>query len=185
MAKGMKQRMLMAFFAAASVALAAAPALAQQSSEKIVRLDRPFTDQETGRVYDCRYAVGEDAKVRCYELAYRQQRYGYTVFSMTVANEQVTVQAPPVSWFDEQRRDLERFWLERRRQEDRRRLWERRVERDREFERLAEPRNESNRQAKKRPAQVRSGPEERRAPARRRSEERRERRRPGGRSGSA
>ena len=178
MAKGMKQRMLMAFLAAASVALAAAPALAQQSSEKIVRLDRPFTDQETGRVYDCRYAVGEEAKVRCYELAYRQQRYGYTVFSVTVANEQVAVQAPPASWFDEQRRDLERFWREHRRQENRRRLWERRVERDQEFERLGEPRFENYRQAKKRPVGAATG--ERRAEAGRNSKERRERRRPGG-----
>jgi len=178
MAKGMKQRMLMAFFAAASVALAAAPALAQQGSDKIVRLDRPFIDQETGRVYDCRYAVGREAKVRCYEVAYRQERYGYTVFSMTVANEQVTAKAPHVSWFDEQRRDLERYWREHRRRENQRRLWERRVERDQEFQRMGEPSVDNYRQAKKRP--VSAATRERRAEAGRNSKAQRERRRPGG-----
>jgi hypothetical protein len=180
MAKGMKRRMMMGFLVVSSLGLLASPAFAQQSSDKVVRLDRPFTDQETGRVYDCRYAVGEEAKVLCYELAYSQERYGFTVVDMTVVNERVTRRALQDPWFDEQRRDLERRWQEQRRREQQRRQWERSIERDQELQRMGQPDNARNRQAKERPAQVSSGSEERRAPARRGTQERRERRRPRG-----
>ena len=77
-----RQRMMMALLVASSVGLLAAPAYAQSGADdvdRVVHLDAEFTDFETGRRYDCRYAVGEAAQRSCVEMAAKQERFGFTV----------------------------------------------------------------------------------------------------------
>ncbi len=156
MVRQTQRRMMMALLVASGVGLLAAPALAGQSTGELVAPDGPFVDYQTGRVYDCRYTVGAQAKIYCLSIAYRQRQHHAADASRRPARRPFRN-----TWFRSQESDLDRMLREHRRRERQERLWERRFERDRFPEHMDEERVQRMERANARPGPARQGSEER------------------------